>query len=260
MLKKTCLHKDHRIVPIISIEGNIAAGKSTLIEMIVRNPDSIMPKNIRTITIPEPVESYQRFKYQNVSEEFNPLTLMYQSPSKNAVIAQIHFISVINESVEHSLNQILTRGSDSSAFLLVTERSLYSPKMFIQTQKEAGNINDFTRDRLFYETKICAERTIKSKAKYIGTFYIKTPVDCCFERIKSRHRQGESLISKSYLNTLHKLHEKEFQKPYYENVDLEIIDGSKNKYLIFNEFVNYAAKVLSKYYYCCDFTNYYSNT
>ena len=185
---------------------------------------------------------------------------MYQCPSKNATIAQIHFISVINECVEHSLNQILTHGSYSSTFLLVTERSLYSPKLFIHVQKEAGNINDFTRDRLFYETKVCAERTIKSKAKYIGIFYIKTPVDSCFERIKSRHRQGESLISKTYLNTVHKLHEKEFQEPYYEKEDIEIVDGSKNKYLNFNEFVNYAAKVLSKYYYCCDFMNYYSNT
>lgn len=166
---------------LICIEGNIGAGKSTLLsDLKLKLPNmGFIEENISQYTV-----------YKN----YNPLIEMYQNPMQNSPIAQLHFI--------RSINNILFKKSGNHD-ILITDRSIFSPRVFGDTLCQGGWISTFTRDYLSEETLAHAKQTLELlNAEYVGMFYMNTPVDICLERINKRSRQGERFITIEYLKNI----------------------------------------------------------
>ena len=168
---------------VICIEGNIGAGKSTLIFDLKR-------KIPHAGFIEENLEEYTTYK------QYNPLVEMYQNPIQNASIAQLHFI--------RSINNILVKKSRTHN-ILISDRSIYSPQVFGDALFKEGSISSFAKEYLFDEVISSAKNTLKQlNAEYVGMFFMNTPPTLCLERINGRNRNGEELITADYLENIEK--------------------------------------------------------
>ena len=181
-------------ISIVSIEGNISSGKSTLLQYVKDNIPSKFSKVFDVI--PEGVEAYQRFF------NYNPLRLMYENPKENSAMAQLHFTRCHADEVIECLERTK---SEKGPTLVLSDRSLFSPKSFIDAHYTLGNINSFVRDSLIYEMERLSLDILKRySAEYVGMIYIDTPSDVCMQRIFNRARNGENFVSPQYLEILRK--------------------------------------------------------
>ncbi len=200
---------------LVTIEGLVSAGKSTLIRYAYDRLSSSF-SHLQTV-IPEAIDKYTTYK------TYNPLWEMYDNPRQNAGIAQLHFIRAINDRVSESLvgPSYLPRMVRPIS-LVLQDRCLMSPEIFIKTHHALGNVTDFARDLLIEETRKSADATLADNyAEYGGIFYLDTSIDTCLERIRLRGRDGEANITEEYLRTLRDCQES-FVKSY-ENGPMNVI-------------------------------------
>ena len=176
---------------MISIEGNIGAGKSFLCDLLKENDITVSK---------EPVMDW-KFGEINVLEEF------YKNPVKYSCIFQT---LVLRSRVEQ------VRGIGSG----VIERSVASDFLFGSLQYTLGNMDDVEYASYLYQY----EQAIKDTPTIHGYIYIKTPVDVCIARIIKRHRLEESEIPPWYLEKLGEAHDEWLNK--LDNV--LVLDGSKD--------------------------------
>jgi len=176
---------------MISIEGNIGAGKSFLCDLLKENGITVSK---------EPVMDW-KFGEINVLDEF------YKNPPKYACIFQT---LVLRSRVEQ------VRGIGSG----VIERSVASDFLFGSLQYTLGNMDDVEYASYLYQY----EQAIKDTPTIHGYIYIKTPVDVCIPRIIKRHRLEESDIPPWYLEKLGEAHDEWLNK--LDNV--LVLDGSKD--------------------------------
>ena len=174
---------------IISIEGNIGSGKSTIIERLKNEKFG----NVNLIFLPEPVDVWNEIK------DSNGLTILekYYSDNKRysfsfQMMAYITRLSQLRKEIKNA--------PDNS--IIITERCLYTDRyVFAKMLYDSGHIEDI-------------EYTIYLKwfdefidFKMSGFIYIHTDPEVCFERIKIRNRKGEENVPLEYLTNCHKYHE-----------------------------------------------------
>ena len=207
---------------LVSVVGNIGAGKST----VITNPGL---KNVGVIE--EYLTGYRNF------EKHDPLELMYQNPGENVHLVQHHFIKCINKQL---------RNTDSASQLWITDRSLFCPKVFIQNHFRGKRLSEFSRDYLINETDEYALKTLQEMSlEYVGIFYLDTPPEICLERIKERNRKCESLIEIPYLQGLKEYEES--MKWWETQLGIENVcrvSGLNTKEDIFHQFQDFVKKFL----------------
>lgn len=166
----------------IHIEGNIGAGKSTMLEYLKKNLDCNISQ--------EPVK-----EWLNLSDgQDNILQKFYNDINRWSFAFQMNcFISRT-----HQLKQ-LPKGE-----LNFIERSVYSDKIFALNCYNSGNMNKIEFD--IYErwsswllNELCE--------KVDAIIYLRSSPEISAERIKERSRNSESEIPIEYLRELHKLHD-----------------------------------------------------
>lgn len=175
---------------LISIEGNIGVGKSTLTNII-----SQLLKDECEI-IYEPVNLWQSI---TDSENKNILQLFYDDKPKWAFTFQM----IAGLTIIQSLTNILKTTNKKYIFLdrsfLTTkytfEKMLYDDKIINTIEHSTYNI-------------LCNhyEETLMQEYKHIH-IYLKCNPIVCFERIKKRNRSEEANISLEYLQILEKYHD-----------------------------------------------------
>ena len=170
---------------IISIEGNIGSGKSTIINYLktIENPNIVF--------VDEPVNEWLNIK----SNGKNALELFYEDQSKNSfwfqVLAYITRLRNLLEAVKNNSNKII-----------ITERSIYTDKyVFAQMLFDSGNINDIE-----FQTYNYWFDTFQSQTKTDVILYVNTKPEECMNRIKVRNRSEESGVELEYLKTCHEKH------------------------------------------------------
>lgn len=170
---------------VISLEGNIGAGKSTTLSKL----KEILPDDLSIQIIEEPVLAFQTYKH------FNPLELLYLDPLMNSGFAQMH---IIEEQLKHYKDTV-----NNSVDILLCERSLYSPIIFTKTLASLGYVSPFVESKLL-DASIKAITTVFPGNPFASdaVFYLDTPVDICFKRIALRDRLAEDQINITYLSTL----------------------------------------------------------
>lgn len=164
----------------IFIEGNIGAGKSTMLEYF--------SKLDFVETVPEPVEKWQNLHGHDI------LKMTYEEPRKHGFKFQSY---VLLTSIENYIKP-------HRKPLRVMERSIFSQKCFIRINNEIDFIDDSSAV-ILNEWSNFAIRNFKIKADAI--IYIRTTPEKLLKRVHSRGRQGEENINLEYLQRIHNAHE-----------------------------------------------------
>lgn len=176
------------ITGIITVEGLIGAGKTTLCKTLEERLGGSLIGGREIVFVPEPVDVWSTF----VDTDGTPiLTLFYANPSKWAFTFQMMaYISRLA-----ALKNVRNENPDA---IIVAERSLEADRyVFAQMLLDDGCIN--TVDHKVYTHWF---DTFASEYCPDIVLYLDTPVDIAESRILSRARSGEDPIKRSYLESL----------------------------------------------------------
>ena len=186
---------------IISIEGNIGSGKSTMLNLIKEKYSN------EYYYCDEPVNEWINIEGSNL------LALFYENKERWSYTFQnFAFITRINN---------LKNGLKSNKNYIITERSILTDKnIFAKMLHDQNYINKmefYMYNKWFDIFSIKINKII----------YIKTDVNNCNLRINIRDRQGENKIEESYLEKLEEYHDNWILNKY-NNIEYLILDGNKD--------------------------------
>ena len=192
---------------IISIEGNIGSGKTTLINKLQENLQDDF------VFLEEPLDEWLEIKDER---DNTILSKFYSDQSKYSFSFQMMaYISRLNK-LKEQLNQTKN---------IFTERSLSTDK--------------YVFAKMLYDNKLMDSCEYQIYNKWFDSFnketaitkmiYVKTDPIICNERVNKRSRDGENNISQEYLNTCHLYHEEMIKTL---NIPILVLDGNDN---VFNE-------------------------
>jgi deoxyguanosine kinase len=201
---------------IISLEGNIGSGKSTILQIMHQKYQN----NPNVIFVDEPVSEWNLIKDGNKSI----LELFYEDQAKYSFVFQIMaYITRLRK-----LLQVLENNSNK---IIICERSIYTDKyVFAKMLYQQGHINEIE-----WQTYNYWFDTFKEKTKLNMIIYVNTNPEICFERIKKRNRTGESNIPIDYLEHCHRLHNEWLDSNNEEVIipfdgNLELKEDNKSTY------------------------------
>lgn len=183
---------------IYSIEGNIGAGKSTLINKI-----GLSIKDVEFIK--EPVGVWENLGGENLLKKF------YEDPIRWGYSFEAY--------VMQSKVEALMKGAKTEKPIIMVERSILSNKVFFELSAELGKLDLMEHHMLL---NIFEFYTNFLYPKLSGIVYLETPLEECIRRIKKRNRCGEEEVDRNYLGLV----EDKFNQ-FINNTDIPIlrIDG-----------------------------------
>jgi deoxyadenosine/deoxycytidine kinase len=201
---------------IISIEGNIGSGKSTLVNLLNEKFN-----NSQMHFLSEPVDEWSNFVDENGE---NILTKFYKNQEKYSFTFQIMaYISRLNK-LKMKIEELnMTNQSNN---IIITERSLSTDKyVFAQMLYDDNKMEKIQLDiynKWFHSFN--KETTVNK------IIYIQTEPDVCNRRINKRNRSGEENIPLEYLQNCHHYHENMMDIERKEGKEILILDGNNNVY------------------------------
>jgi deoxyadenosine/deoxycytidine kinase len=171
---------------IVSLDGNIGVGKTTLLNAIRdRFPDILI--------VPEPVDTWTSLKDESGK---NLLELFYEDKKRWAYTFQnaaiLSRLRLLQEAV----------AAAKPGQIILTERSVLTDKfVFAEMLRQSGEMNvlEGSLYNMWYNT-------FASKLPMAGILYVVTGVQVAQQRIQKRGRQGEESISVEYLEALDRQH------------------------------------------------------
>jgi deoxyadenosine/deoxycytidine kinase len=180
---------------IISIEGNIGTGKSTVLKYIENQFKKESNTNI--VFLKEPVDIWESIKDeagQTVIQKFygdqRRYAFMFQ------VMAYISRLTMIREAIRNNPN----------ANIIVVERSLNADKnIFVQMLHDDNKI-----DKMEYDIYNRWYTEFIDDYRVDGVIYMDTSPEICMNRVNERKRSGEEGIPLSYLERCRDYHTKWF--------------------------------------------------
>lgn len=185
------------------IDGLIGAGKSTLLERFAR---SYRFGDVNVIFLPELVEEY------NTYNGYNPLQLSYQDPWGSGAFTQLHIIREVNRQIRDSVERIYSNWENDASqkpLLVIGDRSIFSPLVFINSMESQGFLSAFTCKFLIDEAEREYTATmVKCNLQPVGMFYLHALPSVCKDRIIKRGRWYEQQITLTSLQVLENCYEK----------------------------------------------------
>jgi deoxyguanosine kinase len=162
---------------IISIEGNIGSGKSTLVKILkeeLKNDD-------RFIFIPEPVDEWLKITDSNSGE--NILSKFYQNQEKYSFPFQVlTFTSKLK-----LIKDALQKNSDK---IIITERSVYTDKEVFAKML----FNDKKIDEICYQIYFAMfNEFLDDTTDLDKIIFVNTEHNICHKRVNKRNRNGEKI-------------------------------------------------------------------
>ena len=166
----------------VLIEGNIASGKSTIIELLRLKLGEVAQVHC------EPLNEWTNFCGENLLQQ------MYEDPKKNSFLFQTF--------VQYTMAKIQFEEAPNK--IKITERSLLSERfVFIEAIRILKHISP-----LQYKVLVAWFNLINSKITPANeVIYLRTSPLVALGRLRGRNRVGEESVSKEYLSLLHSLHE-----------------------------------------------------
>jgi deoxyadenosine/deoxycytidine kinase len=204
---------------IISIEGNIGSGKST----ILRELKEYLSNNIKIVFLQEPVDQWETIKDVNGN---TILKKFYENQKEYSfafqMMAYISRLSLLKKAIENNPDAII-----------ITERCLNTDRyVFAKMLYDDGLIEDVEYQiylkwfEHFFDTRAVQKLV-----------YLKTQPEICLQRVNKRMRDGESTLSIEYLEKCHKYHTDMVANSNCDilqidsNIDTDIDNDIKNKWL-----------------------------
>ena len=163
---------------IYALEGNIGAGKSTIMKIISNQFHDVE-------FVEEPVNQWQNLNGCNLLNAF------YSDPKRWGF--SFEFYSMLTKI------QALLKAADSDKPIIIIERSILSNKVFMDLSNDLGKLDKMEYAMLINTYNFYLENVYP---QITGIIYLDTPVDECIRRITKRNRGEECTIEKSYLNSI----------------------------------------------------------
>ena len=163
---------------IYALEGNIGAGKSTIMKIISNQFHDVE-------FVEEPVNQWQNLNGCNLLNSF------YSDPKRWGF--SFEFYSMLTKI------QALLKAADSDKPIIIIERSILSNKVFMDLSNDLGKLDKMEYAMLINTYNFYLENVYPQIA---GIIYLDTPIDECIRRITKRNRGEECTIEKSYLNSI----------------------------------------------------------
>lgn len=191
-------HKKQQIDLII--EGNIASGKSTLINEL----EKLHMFNV--LTLSEPLKEWQNIYGTNLLEK------MYSDPCRWSFTFQIYvMLTMLKNHIHPAQNKIMERS-------IFAANNVFLKAHDIRQNMDSIEICILTKwyEHVMSCTPILADTII----------YLKTSPEIAFQRLKRRNRKEECKLSIEYLRLIHDLYEKWMLN--IENVRVITLNGNQN--------------------------------
>jgi len=217
---------------IISIDGNIGSGKST----ILKHLRDRLTANKNYVFVDEPVKEWSKIEYEGITilEKFYGNTEKYSFSFQ--MMAYITRLNMLKNAVKENPNAII-----------ITERCLYTDKfVFAKMLYDQKQINPY--EYQIYNKWFDEFISDLPEHKF---FFIKSDPFNSKERINKRKRAGESNISIEYLASCEDYH-LEMYNQHSQNtikvIDIESYELDTDKYnLLINEIISLMDKHVKKY-------------
>ncbi|XP_068133040.1 deoxyguanosine kinase, mitochondrial-like [Hyperolius riggenbachi] len=181
----------------LSVEGNIAVGKSTFLRLLSSSYPgwSLME---------EPLKKWQHVSSSSNQDMDNLLQLLYDNPARWSYTFQtLSCMGRFKSQVAPFSEQLLKQLEPVQIF----ERSVYSDKfVFAKTLHELGHFNDIEWT-LYQDWHMFLLQQFGDRAALDGILYLRASPEKCFERLEKRARKEEKTVTLDYLEKLHKQHE-----------------------------------------------------
>lgn len=176
---------------IVSIEGNIGSGKSTILAKL---EEFMSDSNRRIVFLKEPVDMWETIKDPLTGD--NILQKFYQDQTKYAfpfqVMAYASRLSMIRRTIK----------DHPDVSVIVCERSLDADKhIFAKMLYDEDKIDD-----VCYQIYNHFYKEYMADVQLDGIVYIDADAEVCHERIEKRSRVGESGIQLEYLQKCKSYH------------------------------------------------------
>ena len=187
---------------IISIDGNIGSGKSTLVKILQKKLSS------NVVVVEEPVNLWQSI--QNQSSE-NILDLFYKDNNRWAYTFQnMAFIT---------RTLVLCHAINKCPEIILVERSTETDKhVFAKCLYDTKKMSKMEYELYLYWYN-------KFNHKIDGFIYLQTDPSICIDRIKTRNRECETNIEYSYIQSMEYYHD---QWLLSSDMNSLILDGNSD--------------------------------
>ena len=203
---------------IISIDGNIGSGKSSIVKYLEKNFASlckINKKDLKICFLQEPVDEWESII--DIDNE-NIITKFYKNNEKYAfpfqMMAYITRLSLFKAAIAENFDIIFTERS------MLTDKNIFTKMLF---DSEKMNLIEYQIYNIWFNE-------FADFLKNIKQVYIKTDPEICKNRIIKRNREGEN-VDIDYLKLCHYYHEIWFNYSHHKNrYDLD----NEEKILIIN--------------------------
>ncbi len=178
-------------MPIISVEGNIGSGKSTIINELKKNYTKIDGVNI--VYVEEPVSQWEQIKNK---EGKNMIELFYSDPVKYSfsfqMMAYISRLILLKEAIKHNPNSVII-----TERCLLTDYHIFASMLYEQGKLSEEEYTIYKKWFHYFQNEVVMSAVI----------YIQCDPEISHSRCVSRCRQGEQSISLDYLTECHNKHE-----------------------------------------------------
>lgn len=163
---------------VYSVEGNIGAGKSTLIKRIGKSFDDVE-------FVEEPLSNWENLNGESL------LKMFYENPSRWGYSFESYAM--------YSKVEALVKAAQSDKPIIMVERSILSNRVFFEISNSLGKLEKMEYAMLLTNYEFYTKNIYP---KLAGIIYLRTPVEECVRRIKKRDRNGEQEVDRNYLATL----------------------------------------------------------
>lgn len=187
--------KNHNM--IITLEGNIGAGKTTFAKGLFEQFKNL---GLKTVHIQEPVGAWVDFHGTNL------LDLLYKDIEKWAFMFQVNALMYMTECDKRAVEYV------KKGYIVIKERSAFTVRHIFNEQ-----MKKFMTPAEIYILSNLSNSYDDPRKNVVGedvkdiTLYLRTDPETCFERKLKRNRPEEigrkNRVDELYLKELHNIHE-----------------------------------------------------
>lgn len=199
---------------IVIVEGNIGAGKTTLVGLVGEYLGSLVGSD-SVVTVAEPVTDW--------SSRDNLLRRYYENRKEYGL--QLQMLATLNMLENERYAVRMSREGK----IVVMDRSLFTAvNVFGSLLQKENNISGFDK---YLQSLITARYKPVIGPAFGGLYdrycrlYVRTPIDLCMDRIRRRARPGEQMITTDYLASIERTTEAQMLNEPEEARHTFVMDG-----------------------------------